>query len=79
MDDEEITSTKVFVRQWGKTSSEKVDWDILANEEHANVGMSDITNYDPILEIPFDTDTTLDKIFFERLMPYIRHFGRLHP
>jgi hypothetical protein len=63
MDDEDIVTAKAFVHQWGKLESEKVKWEILADGVNVNLGMPDISNHNPIQEIPYDANTTLDEIF----------------
>jgi hypothetical protein len=77
MDDEDIATAKVFVHQRGKLELEKVEWDILADGDNVNLGMPDIANHYPIQEIPCDSDTTLDDIFFERILPAITGHGKL--
>jgi hypothetical protein len=77
MDDEDIATAKCFVNRWGKLASEKVEWEIVADGDNVNLGMTEIDNHDPIQEIPYTTNTTLDEIFFEHLMPDITGHGKL--
>jgi hypothetical protein len=73
----EITESQAFTFQWGKQTSEKVDWGILGDDEMIDWGTPDMSSQKATEEISCDDDTGLIYLFFEKMFPCIKGHAKL--
>jgi hypothetical protein len=73
----EIANSRVFTFQWWKQVSEKVEWDILGDDEVIDWGTPDVSSHKATAEIKFEDNTDLRNLFFEKMFPCINGHAEL--
>jgi hypothetical protein len=60
-----------YIEQWGKTQLDQVEWNILKDEDKISWDMPKPDPEGSVPKLLFDSDTKLDKLFFEKMMPCV--------
>jgi hypothetical protein len=68
---QDMSTATSYIEQWGKTQLDQVEWNNIKDEDETSWEMPKPDPEGSVPKLLFDSDTKLDKLFFEKMMPCV--------